>query len=85
MSSSLAYNMKNSFLFLKIYLFIRETEYVHRWWGQRENLKQTLPALSMGLVSGFDLMTPWSWPELKPKVRCLTNYASQAPQILFFF
>lgn len=46
--------------------------------GGRESPKQT--ALSAEPDIGLDLATLRSGLELKPRVRCSTNYATQVPQ-----
>ena len=71
------------FFFLKKDLFQREREREHGGRGRgRENLNQTL--LSAEPDSGLDPMTLRSGPELKPRVRCLTNCATQAPWLGIF-
>ena len=70
------------FWFLKrfMYLFRRERESMSgRGRGRgRENLKQSAePDEGAG---GLHLTTLRSWPELKPRVRCLNQVCHQAPQ-----
>ena len=49
--------------------------------ADRENFKQ---GLSTEPDVGLYLKTPRSWPELKPRVRCLTNWATQVPLKIIF-
>ena len=53
----------------------------HEWEGQEEREKEPEAdsTLTMEPNTGLDLMTLKSWPELKPRVRSLTNCATQVP------
>ena len=68
----------------KVYLFIlRETELVRVWEGQREreteNPKQALCHQHRDLCGAWTRETVRSWPELQPRFRRLTDWATQAP------
>ena len=59
----------------------REREKAHEWAGG-EGEKQT-PCWAGSSMQGF-ILGPWdSWSELKPRVRCLTNWTTQAPLDIF--
>ena len=63
-----------SFRFVFIY-FKREKEEQREWEGERENPKQAP-------VRGSNSRTMRSWPELKLRVGCLTNWTTQVPQAM---
>ena len=78
----------NKYLFiLKFYLLEREQERAHaratkNWWGgegggQRE--KRIPNRLAMELDAGLNPMTSRPRPEPKPRLRCSTDCATQAP------
>ena len=53
--------------------------------GQKENESRNPQAdslLNLKPHTGLHLVTLRSWPELKSRIICLTNWAIQAPQIL---
>lgn len=65
-------------LFLKINLF-SESERVRVWRAGGEGGGESdFPRLRGKSDAGLDIMTPWSGPELKRRVGCLTNCATQA-------
>jgi len=77
------------FFFLDLFIFW-ERESAWEWvWegGEGERESQTDALLSMEPNVGLDLMTLRSWPELKSKVRHLTNRLSHpgAPQSIYLF
>ena len=53
--------------------------------GEKERETQADSALSTEPNSGLNLRTLRSQPELKPRVRCLTNSATQVPSKQFEF
>lgn len=66
--------------FLKIlYIYFRQWEHGR---GQREWDKQT--ALSIEPNVGLNLRTLRPWPELKSRVQCLTDWATQVSLGVFF-
>ena len=72
----------SNFFFLKIYLFILEREESEEGMGRgkgggKEYLTDS--HLSRDLGVRLDLMTLRSLPELKPRVGCLTDQATQLP------
>ena len=74
-------------MFLK---FIWERERVrartHEQGRGRERESQAGSMLSgWGLAQGLNSRIMRSWPALKPRVRCLSDWATQAPQALFLF
>ena len=72
------------FYFFKIYIFEKERveELVGR--GAEEENPQADSPLSTEPDSGLHLRAPELGPEWKPRVRCLTNLASQAPHDILF-
>ena len=73
-------------IFLKIffYLFTRKRGR-ESWRGRIEEEGQAHPLLSAEHELGFD-PTAWrSWPEPKPRVRCLTNWATLVPHVTCFY
>ena len=74
-----------SFFLMVIYLILREHICMHTWMGEgqregeRENPKQAL------CCQHGHLRTVRSWPELKSRVRRLTDWASQVPSNWVFF
>ena len=69
------------YLFLKD--FICEWERVHIG-GGAEGKGQANSALSTEPNVGFDLLTLRSWPEQKSRVRCSTDWGTQAPILIVF-
>ena len=73
---------QNFFNLLKFFkdVFVLEREREYTWEGQRERerLSQANSALSVKPDTGLHLTTMISWPELTPRVRCLTDCATQA-------
>ena len=66
------------YLFLKcLFIFEREREWVQAGEGQRERWRERIPsrlhAVSMEPDMGLDVTTVRSWPELKSRVRGLTE------------
>ena len=72
-----------------MFVYFRESEWAC---GQgkgrergRQKESQAGSALSVETPTwGLNPRSVRSWPELKPRVRCLTNWATQAPQELLF-
>ena len=50
---------------------------------EKENLKH-IPCWAQSPAEGPDLVTLRSWPELKSRVGCLTNWTTQVPLIELF-
>ena len=59
--------------------FICDREQKQEGWKERETEPQADFLLSMEPKRVLDLMTLRSWPELKPRVGCLTDCATQTP------
>ena len=77
-----------TFLFFKVYSFIlRQTKRV--WVGEgreQERIPSRLyPASSEPHVGFWTHKTVRSWPELKPRIRCSTDWATQVPQQRHFW
>ena len=53
--------------------------------GGREKESEADSTLSMEADMRLDYTTLRSWPELKPKVRCLTNWATHVPLVFNYF
>ena len=60
---------------------------MYKWEGQREREREKPKPmlLSMGPYAGLNSMTPRSPPEPKPRVRCSTDCATQAPHYKIIF
>ena len=76
------------FIFLKDLSDLRKSERAQAWgWtegeGEARNPKPT-PHWAQAQWGALNLTTPRSWPELKPRVGCLTDSGTQAPQIVQF-
>ena len=69
------YTNKQFFFFFNVYLFLRGGEGRER--NRQFQAGSTLSAQSQML--GLHLWTVRSWPELKSRVRCLNDWAIQAP------
>ena len=76
-------NISAYIFFFTVYLFLREKKRVHKWGmdrerGERES--QVGSALSaQSLMWGSNSQTMRSQPEPKPRVGCLTNWATHVP------
>ena len=74
--------------FFKVYLFILwETETVWAREGQRTRERESQAGSTLSAYSqmwGLNSQTVRSCPELKPRVGCLTNWATQAPPTAHF-
>ena len=79
---------ENVIFFKFIYLFW-EREGGGEWWSHRErgkeNPKQAPCCQQRSPMRGSISSTVRSWPELKPSVGCLTNWATQWPQKMLLF
>ena len=65
--------LKNIFI---CFLFEKQNTYMHRGGVEREErISSRLHTECGALIGGFDLMILRSWPELKPRVRHLGNWA----------
>ena len=91
----ITWNTQHSDLLKNVYLIILrererkwEREHARAEEGQRERRRERIPSrvctVSPGPDVGLSLTTMRLWPELKSRVRCLTDWATQAPQIFFF-
>ena len=76
-----------------MFIFVRERErervhmHAHREGAEKEGERefQAGSVLSaQSLTQGWNSQTMRSWPELKSRVECLTNWATQVPQTLYF-
>ena len=74
-------SLESFFFFFKIYLLIWERERMCKQAeGEGETLKQT-PCWAWSPNAGPDPMTLRSWSELKSRVGCSADWATQAPQV----
>ena len=85
------YFLKNLML---VYFWERERERERERGGEQaggEQRERETESLSSSILSAQSLKqgsNPWtlrSWPELKPRVRCLTEWAAQLPLFLLIF
>ena len=90
-TSSESCHLNSLKLFFNVYLFIvdREIDRGQAGEGQRERETESQAGSVPSAQSPRWDLNPWtvtSWPELKPRVGCLTNWATQVPrnQPLFY-